>query len=314
MASKSNNKLARYKQTQDADTMREPSRKGVLMSLLKHPLPLVAKTENQAHFMEALQDKKKTHVFASGCAGTGKTFLALIAALNLLREGDNEFEEIIILKSVKELEGESIGFLPGDKDEKLQYVYMSYYMQLERILKKEIFDELKTKEFIKILPIGAIRGFSISKKSIVIVDETQNLSEDNTYTVLTRMEAKAKLIVIGDVYQRDRTDDNDNGLVFAIRMMKKMKDKLSGSPLGDAISITEFTKEDSVRSPFIQHLQGLYEEHLEDKDCQHAIELRQRKQARVEAQQQRVNVEVINSLTRSTASENKPGFFSFLRS
>ena len=279
------------------------------MSLLKHALPLVPKTENQALFMEALQDKKKTHVVASGCAGTGKTFLALIAALNLLREGDNEFEEIIILKSVKELEGESIGFLPGDKDEKLQYVYMSYYMQLERILKKEIFEELRNKEFIKILPIGAIRGFSISKKSIVIVDETQNLSEDNTYTVMTRMEAKSKLIVIGDVFQRDRTDDADNGLVFAVRLMKKLKAKLEGNPMADAISITEFTKEDSVRSPFIQHMQGLYEEHLEEKDCQHAIERRQRKQARIELTTQK-STEVTNTTVKQTT---KKGFFGFLQ-
>ncbi len=312
MASKSNKPLARYKRNNELDWMPEPSRKGVLMSLLKHPLPLVAKTENQAHFMEALQDKAKTHVLASGCAGTGKTFLALIAALNLLRQGDNEFEEIIILKSVKELEGESIGFLPGDKDEKLQYVYMSYYMQLERILKKEIFDELKTKEFIKILPIGAIRGFSISKNSIVIVDETQNLSEDNTYTVMTRMEAKAKLIVIGDVFQRDRTDDNDNGLVFAVDMMKKMKAKLAGTPMGDAISITEFTKEDSVRSPFIQHLQGLYEDHLNVRQETADILKRQREKSRSE--KATVNVEVTNTLDAQKSIRKASGLFSFLRS
>lgn len=312
MASKSNNKLARYKQTQDVDYVREPSRKGVLMSILKQSLPLVPKTENQGLFIDALQDKRKSHVIASGCAGTGKTYLALITALNLLREGDNEFEEIIILKSVKELEGESIGFLPGDKDEKLQYVYMSYYMQLERILKKEVFEELRTKEFIKILPIGAIRGFSISKKSIVIVDEAQNLSEDNTYTVMTRMESKSKLIIIGDVFQRDRTDDADNGLVFAVRMMKKLKAKLDGQQMADAISITEFTKEDSVRSPFIQHLQALYEDHLEDRDSQHAIERRQRKQARIDSQNTNVTVAVTNSLKGEKGS-NKDGFFSFLR-
>jgi predicted ribonuclease YlaK len=258
-STKNGNKLAKKTQRDyEAAWQAEPSRKMALITLLKNELRLEPKNDNQRLFLEALADKRKTFVIGSGAPGTGKTFMALASALNLLRDGGNDFEEIIIFKSVKMLEGEDIGYLPGDKDDKLQYIYLSYFNQLEKLVSLETLAELKEKQFIKVLPIGAIRGLSIGPKSIVIVDEMQNLSVDNTHAVITRMESKAKMICLGDVFQRDHRDKQDNGLVYLTENMRG---------LSPCIEVVEFTADDSVRSKLIKLFQEVYEAHLAKKEA-----------------------------------------------
>lgn len=296
-SSKNGNKLEKKaKRDYEADWLVEPSRKQALISLLKSPLRIEAKNENQRKFLAAMVDPKKTMVIGSGCAGVGKTYLALAAALNLLLEGGNDFEEIIIFKSVKMLEGEDIGFLPGDKNDKLQYIYMSYFCQLEKLVPKLILEELKNKEFIKVLPLGAIRGLSISSKSIVIVDEMQNLSVDNAHTVITRMESKSKLICIGDEFQRDRRDKNDNGLTY-------VTERLRG--IAPSIEVIEFTKEDSVRNKLIQQFQTIYEDYLDDKQ----VAERQWRQTRIDEQAKAATPAIVETKTKSESKS----LFRFLK-
>jgi phosphate starvation-inducible protein PhoH and related proteins len=233
-------------------SMTPEQKKKVAIALLKEPLKVEPKTTNQAKFMKAVKDSYKDIVIGSGVAGTGKTFLALATALNLLREKNNEFCEIIIYKSVTQLKGEETGFLPGSQEEKLAYVYESFYDQFERLISRDIFKKLVMLELIKVRPLGSIRGLSMNKHRIVLVDEFQNLSIINGHTVVTRMEEGSKLIITGDIYQRDKPNPKDNALKFMTTYYKGVD---------PAIGIIEFTKDDVVRSPLIKKLQDIYEEH-----------------------------------------------------
>lgn len=190
---------------------------------------------------------------------THNTFLSIVESLNLLFDENNGYEEIVIFKSIKMLDGEDMGFLPGDKDEKLQYIYQSFFMQLEKLMSPEILKKLYEDGIIKVLPLGAIRGVSINPRTIVIVDEVQNLSVEKVHTVITRMEEGSKLICIGDVYQRDHKNKSDNGLLYLNDNFKEI------SP---SIEVVEFCKEDSVRSPLIAMFQDIFERHLDSQDVQ----------------------------------------------
>jgi phosphate starvation-inducible protein PhoH and related proteins len=239
-------------ETEKVTSVKTPEQKKKLLAeLLNGRMKVEPKTSNQAKFIKAINDSGKQIVIGSGIAGTGKTFLALSSALNLLK-GKNDYTEIIIYKSVAQLKGEEQGYLPGDQKDKLAYTYLSYYDQIKRLISKESFEKMVEMEFIKIYPLGSIRGMSMSPNRIVIVDEFQNLSIDNGHTVVTRMEEGSKLIITGDIYQRDRANKSDNALQYMTTHYKGV-DK--------SIGIVEFTKDDVVRSPLIKRLQEIYEEH-----------------------------------------------------
>jgi phosphate starvation-inducible protein PhoH len=181
---------------------------------------------------------------------THNTFLALAESFNLLRDPNNNFVEIILFKSVTQLKGEETGFLPGDLKDKMAYINLSFFMQFSKLIEEKALTKLIDEGFIKVYPLGSIRGASLSDKSIVIVDEVQNLSIDNLHTVVTRMEEKSKLILIGDITQRDAPNSNDNALKYMTEHYRDIDNK---------IQIVEFTYEDVVRNELIKKLQWIYE-------------------------------------------------------
>lgn len=225
-------------------------RKQVVKNILGNKIPLVPKTENQRILIEHIKNPNVEMIFSSGSAGCGKTFLAIVESLNLLLE-DNQFTSIYIFKSVASQLGEDIGFLPGSPEEKLSVALTSFYIQLEKFLRPDQIKVLKDLKVIKIFPLSGIRGISISKHDIVIVDEAQNLSIDLTKTILTRMEERSKLIVIGDTSQKDTKKTVTNGLQFIVNHFEDVSDK---------IKIVTFSNEDVVRNELIKLILKIYEE------------------------------------------------------
>ena len=139
--------------------------------------------------------------------------------------------------------------LPGGVEEKLEYVLMSYSMQLNKLLSPIALEILFKEKIIEVIPMGNLRGLSLD--NINIFDEFQNVSVDNAETVLTRLEEEGKMIIIGDIRQRDFKDKTDNGLMFLTEHFKDFDDH---------IKVIEFVDSDCVRSPLIQKITKLFDE------------------------------------------------------
>lgn len=225
----------------------EETKKIKLQSLIsdkKNPKP---KNDKQKELISLIQDKNIEIIVVSGSAGTGKTFITISECLNQLKNSQNDFNELIIFKSVTSLKGEDIGYLPGDTKEKMQFFLLSYFIQIEKLIGKANMEKLITQDFIKIIPLGFIRGVSISNNQIVIVDEFQNISIDNAKTILTRIEEGSKLICIGDIEQKD--SKGDNSLKFLVENLKGIDSK---------IAVLEFTENEIVRNPLITKILKIF--------------------------------------------------------
>ena len=153
------------------------------------------------------------------------------------------------MKPLKQLQHEDVGTLPGGVEEKLEYVLMSYSMQLNKLLSPIALEVLFKEKIIEIIPMGNLRGLSLD--NINIFDEFQNTSIDNAETVLTRLEEGGKMIIIGDIRQRDFKDKNDNGLMFLTEHFKDFDNQ---------VKVIEFADSDSVRSPLIQKITKVFDE------------------------------------------------------
>jgi phosphate starvation-inducible protein PhoH len=244
-----NKKIKKYDAEEtDADRLR--AKKDEIRKKVGKPyLKIVGKTENQEKFIQDILDNEAMYVIATGVAGCGKTFLSLVQAINLLLSYDNEYTKIRIFKPLKQLQHEDIGTLPGGVEEKLEYVLMSYSMQLNKLLSPIALEILFKEKIIEVIPMGNLRGLSLNH--INIFDEFQNVSIDNTETVLTRLEEGGKMIIIGDIRQRDFKDKKDNGLMFLTEHFKDFDEH---------IKVVEFVDSDCVRSPLIQKITKLFDE------------------------------------------------------
>lgn len=199
--------------------------------------PYKCKTANQAKFIQEV--KKNDLVFAVGPAGTGKTFLAVLLAVNSLRKG--EVSKIIITRPAVEA-GESLGFLPGDLKEKIDPYLMPIYDALDSILGKEQKDKYIEKGIIEVMPLAYMRGRTLDE-AFIILDEAQNTTDRQMLMFLTRLGFNSKMIVNGDVTQIDlNVSKNNSGLVSAINKLKNT----------DKIGFVEFSKNDVVRNPLVQ--------------------------------------------------------------
>lgn len=180
-------------------------------------------------------------VLVSGPAGTGKTFIAVLLAINYLKKG--EIEKIVITRPAVEA-GESLGFLPGDLKEKIDPYLMPIYDALDLLLGKEQKDKLIEKGMIEVMPLAYMRGRTLDN-AFVILDEAQNTTDKQMLMFLTRLGNNSKMIVNGDTTQIDlNIIKNNSGLVTA---MNKLKDI-------DNIGIINFDNNDVVRNPLVQKI------------------------------------------------------------
>jgi phosphate starvation-inducible PhoH-like protein len=212
----------------------------------RKPVHLVPKTINQEDYILALQDTDTDVVIAGGPAGTGKTYLATLAAIQAYR--NKEVSRIVICRPAVSIEGEQHGFLPGDLTAKLApWVRPVLDVLREFYAVKEI-EHMIAEEIIEFAPLGMIRGRTF-KNTFLILDECQNASPLQLKSLLTRIGEGSKFVLNGDQEQTDRVAI-DNGLMDLVRRLEK-------NPIR-GVEVCEFTVKDVQRHRLIGEVLKLY--------------------------------------------------------
>ena len=201
------------------------------------------RTPNQKTFYHTISRNDVT--FAIGPAGCGKTFLATHYALKNLAKG--KYDKLVITKPLVEVDGERMGYLPGDIDEKTMPYMMSLYYNMEQIIGRERLNVLKKAGAVQVIPLAYMRGLTLTD-SIVLLDEAQNATPAQIKTFLTRIGSGSKYIVNGDLMQSDIR--KANGLEDAIRRFTGVK----------RVGFSQFDLEDVVRHPIVAELLERYQD------------------------------------------------------
>lgn len=209
-------------------------------------IALIPKSINQEKYILALADTSKDVVVASGPAGTGKTYLAILAALQALR--DRACDKIVITRPAIAVDDEKHGFLPGDLNQKMEpWVKPMYDIINEFYTTKEL-EYMLENQTIEIAPLGYCRGRTF-KNCWIVVDESQNSSVSQMKMLLTRIGEGSKIIITGDTDQSDRAL-RENGLL-------DLQTRLRSHPV-DGITLCEFDHKDVRRHPLIADILKLY--------------------------------------------------------
>lgn len=201
------------------------------------------KTIGQRYLLKCMHQSEI--VFASGVAGTGKTYLAVVYAANLLKKGD--IRKIILTRPAVEA-GESLGFLPGDLKEKVDPYLRPLYDALNDTLGNEQVEKLLEKEVIEIAPLAYMRGRTLDN-AFIILDEAQNTTRAQMKMFLTRMGFNSRIVITGDITQIDLIKKKDSGLLNAKHLLQGI----------EGISFAELTSLDVVRNPLVQKIIERYE-------------------------------------------------------
>jgi len=205
--------------------------------------PIKAKTVGQQVYMKAIQ--KNTVTIGVGPAGTGKTYLAVAAAVAAFRE--RTVNRIILTRPAVEA-GERLGFLPGDLQNKVDPYLRPLYDALYDMLGAETFQKYQERGSIEVAPLAYMRGRTLDD-SFIILDEAQNTTREQMKMFLTRLGFGSKIVITGDVTQIDLPDDKISGLKDAIRVLDGVKD----------IAICRLTSADVVRHALVQQIINAYE-------------------------------------------------------
>jgi phosphate starvation-inducible protein PhoH and related proteins len=204
-----------------------------------------AKTFRQRQYVKAMQTHDIT--FGIGPAGTGKTFLAAVLAVQALL--NDEYDRLILTRPAVEA-GEKLGFLPGDLQQKVNPFLRPLYDALYEFIDPEKIPDLMEKGKIEVAPLAYMRGRTLSH-SFVIVDEAQNTTPSQLKMVLTRLGFASRMVVTGDITQTDLPIHQDSGLVVATKILKNV----------EGIACCYLTQADVVRHPLVQRIVGAYEEY-----------------------------------------------------
>lgn len=205
--------------------------------------PIKAKTVGQQEYMKAIM--KNTITLGVGPAGTGKTYLAVAAAVAAFRE--RTVNRIILTRPAVEA-GERLGFLPGDLQNKVDPYLRPLYDALYDMLGAETFQKYQERGSIEVAPLAYMRGRTLDD-SFIILDEAQNTTREQMKMFLTRLGFGSKIVITGDVTQIDLPGDKVSGLKDAIRVLEGVKD----------IAICKLTSADVVRHALVQEIISAYE-------------------------------------------------------
>ena len=208
---------------------------------------VVGKSKRQNDYLEIL--KKKQIIFAIGPAGTGKTFLAVAAAVSQLME--NKFDRIILSRPAVEA-GEKLGFLPGDLKEKVDPYLRPLYDSLYDLMPSDVAIRKIQSAEIEIAPLAFMRGRTLNN-SFVILDEAQNATYNQIKMFLTRCGKNSRMVVTGDPSQTDLTKQSDSGLIKSIRILEEIDD----------IEVINFNSKDIVRDEMVSKIIEAYDAHDE---------------------------------------------------
>ncbi|MFJ7509959.1 PhoH family protein [Peribacillus simplex] len=202
------------------------------------------KTIGQRYYIQAI--KKQDLVFGIGPAGTGKTYLAVVMAINALKNG--HVKRIILTRPAVEA-GESLGFLPGDLKEKVDPYLRPLYDALHDLLGLEQTLRMIERGTIEIAPLAYMRGRTL-EDAFVILDEAQNTTEAQMKMFLTRLGFGSKMVITGDRTQIDLPKGMKSGLVRVEEILKNVK----------GLSFVYFEQSDVVRHPLVAKIITAYEQ------------------------------------------------------
>ena len=218
--------------------------------IIGNKVRLKCKNEKQKQYANLIKEKEV--VICSGPAGTGKSYVSIAVAIELLQSTSNSYNKILIVKPAVEAE-ENLGFLPGDIKEKMAPYLASSIDIVDKILGKVTRIELEKSEDLMAEPLGFIRGKTIDN-AILIMEEAQNMSPTQMKTLLTRIGYNSKYVISGDMDQSDKYDNiNKSGLYDAMMKHGNVEE----------VGMFEFNENDIVRNPLISKLLRNYKKYEE---------------------------------------------------
>ena len=206
---------------------------------------VTAKTIKQNEYLEALYNKQI--VFGIGPAGTGKTYLAVAAAVAQLLEG--KYDRIILSRPAVEA-GEKLGFLPGDIKEKVDPYLRPFYDAIYELLPMDEAMRKIQSSMIEIAPLAFMRGRTLSN-AFIILDEAQNATSTQIKMFLTRCGKNSRMVVNGDPSQIDLPKHIGSGLIDSIHALEQLSE----------VEITKFSKKDIVRDEIVSKIIDAYDNH-----------------------------------------------------
>lgn len=207
-----------------------------------------ARTANQRRLVELARTNDL--LFATGPAGSGKTYTAIALAVKALR--NREVKKIVLSRPAVEA-GESLGFLPGDMKEKVDPYLQPLYDALSDMIPPKKLEEYLSSDVIQIAPLAYMRGRTLND-SFVILDEAQNTTRNQLKMFLTRMGVSAKFVITGDMSQIDLPRRSDSGLAHAFHILKGIQ----------GITFVEFDASDIVRHRLVKEIVKAYEKEEEN--------------------------------------------------
>ncbi len=207
------------------------------------------KTVGQKKYVDAIKDN--TIVMGIGPAGTGKTYLAVAMAVKAFKA--HEISRIILTRPAVEA-GESLGFLPGDLQDKVDPYLRPLYDGLFEMLGQDSFHKCMEKGSIEVAPLAYMRGRTLDD-AFIILDEAQNTTSEQIKMFLTRLGNGSKMVITGDITQIDLPDRKRSGLIEAMKVLKDVDD----------ISIQKFSDKDVVRHKLVQDIINAYEKFHEER-------------------------------------------------
>lgn len=222
--------------------------------------PITARTENQQLLVKAFENNDL--VFATGPAGSGKTFVTIALAVKALK--NKEVRKIILSRPAVEA-GEKLGFLPGEMKDKLDPYLQPLYDALQDMIPAAKLKEYMENNVIQIAPLAFMRGRTLND-AVIILDEAQNTTTHQIKMFLTRLGMNAKMIVTGDVTQIDLPPSTTSGLIQAMQILKGV----------NGIGKIEFTKKDIVRHKLVQRIVEAYDK-FDDKRKKEIKEAKEKK-------------------------------------
>lgn len=234
--------------------------------------PIRAKTLGQKRYIDNINDNDI--VFGIGPAGTGKTYLAMAAAVRAFKA--KEVNRIILTRPAVEA-GENLGFLPGDLQNKVDPYLRPLYDALFEILGHDTYNNLFEKGLIEVAPLAYMRGRTLDS-AFVILDEAKNTTNEQMKMFLTRLGYGSKAIITGDVTQIDLPRGKQSGLKTVLRILANVK----------GIGITYLNKNDIVRHPLVQRIIDAYEKY--EKTNEKAKKIINEKKSNIKTGKQNENI------------------------
>ncbi len=200
------------------------------------------KSANQKAYLDAIMENDLT--FGIGPAGTGKTYLAVAAAVHLLKAG--AVRRVILARPAVEA-GEKLGFLPGDLEAKVNPYLRPLFDALQDMVDYQTLKRFMASDVVEVSPLAFMRGRTLND-AIVILDEAQNATRGQMKMILTRLGQRSKMVITGDTTQTDLPEPSESGLIDAVRRLKRVK----------GVGVVALTGEDIVRHDLVQRIVEAY--------------------------------------------------------